>query len=95
MLHPDIRVQIAENIKLVVNASGPIKGVDLALKVLQNLHPYEFESREFLRILDSLVQHGEILEVEYLLPSMRDRVKSLYFPIGTAVKVITQEMRVG
>lgn len=38
-------------------------------------------------VLESLVKDGSLVEVEYVVPSMSYRVKSMYFPKDTGVQV--------
>jgi len=42
---------------------------------------------DILCFIDQLVSEGEIVEVEYILPSMNFRIKSLYLPKGAEVRV--------
>lgn len=41
-------------------------------------------SKLILDTLENMVKEGSIIELEYILPSISYRVKSLYFPKGTA-----------
>lgn len=67
----------------MVNVHQGIKGVDLALKVMGEINPVIFNIEEYWITLDSLIQSKEIMEVEYILPQLNYRVKSIYFPKGT------------
>lgn len=69
----------------MVNAHQGIKGVDLALKVMGEVNPVIFKVEEYWDALNSLIGDKEIVEVEYTLPQLNYRIKSLYFPKGTAV----------
>ena len=69
----------------IVNSSSGIKNVELALKVLHDTLPAQYDALEFMQILDGLVALGEIVEIEYTLPQNPDRIKSIYFPKGTNI----------
>lgn len=77
----DIRKAILD----IVRNSNGIKNVDLALKVLERSIPYLFESHLYGDCIQELVDEGEIMEIEYVLPHMDYRTKSMYFPKGTKV----------
>jgi hypothetical protein len=70
----------------VVNANTGMRGVELALKVLDRTMPRYFESPQYQEALDELVAEGSIVELEYTLPEMDYRTKSIYFPKGTQIK---------
>lgn len=69
----------------VVNNSQGVNNVDLALKVMAILNPQKFDIDEFSRVLTDLVISGEVLEIEYNLPTMDYRIKSFYLPKGTKI----------
>jgi len=70
-----------------INDSQGIKNVELSLKVLSIILPLEFNTDEFHEELSYLVEEGEILEIEYTLPSMDYRIKSFYLPKGTSIHI--------
>jgi hypothetical protein len=74
-----------EVILQMVNAHQGIKGVDLALKVMSEINPAVFNIEEYWEALFSLTISKEIVEVEYILPQLTYRVKSIYFPKGTEI----------
>lgn len=39
-------------------------------------------------IMDELVKEERITEVEYVLPMMPNRIKSIYFPLGTEITIV-------
>jgi len=69
----------------MVNAHQGIKGVDLALHVMSEVNPVIFDIQEYWDALNSLIGSKEIVEVEYTLPQLSYRIKSIYFPKGTEV----------
>ena len=72
----------------VVSSSQGIKNVDLALKVLTELLPSsEFKAEQVMEELEKLVNEGEVIEIEYVLPEMNYRIKSFYLPKGTKLYV--------
>jgi len=78
--------KIKELIINCINEHTGIKGVDLVVDVCSN----EVNTEEYENALNELVMNGEIIEVEYTLPSMDYRVKSMYFPKETVVVVSGQ-----
>lgn len=45
--------------------------------------PSEFNHDDFIYQLEELVKDNEIVELEYILPQLDYRIKSMYFPKGT------------
>jgi hypothetical protein len=78
-------------IRKIVNENSGIKNVELVIKVAQSLieEDIEFEPRDLIIQIESLVKEGEIVELEFILPDMGYRVKSMYFPKGTKLTPIT------
>lgn len=88
MIAADIKSKILD----IVSDKPGIKGVDLTLDVLQLLLEHENncddpKSELAVGLINELVLQGEIVEVEYVLPTMTYRIKSLYFPKGTEVTI--------
>lgn len=75
---------LEQTIKDAVNDSGGIKAVDLTLKVMRQLHPISYSARDFLLCCDRLVSQGDLIELEYTVPNVHYRLKSMYFPKGTS-----------
>lgn len=78
--------QLKEIILSLIRESTGIRGVELALSVLNKTMPRYFESEMYQECLEELVKSGEIVELEYTLPDMDYRVKSIFFPKGTQIK---------
>jgi len=74
--------EVKDFIKQMVNASTGIKAVELAVKISEDLYKYR---SAIIGILEELVKENEIVELEYVLPEMEYRVKSIYFPKGTKI----------
>lgn len=47
------------------------------------------EGKNVVDIINAMVKEGELVEVEYVLPTMVYRVKSVYFPKGTIVRIVS------
>jgi hypothetical protein len=76
-----------EKISVMVNESNGLKATELLLKVV-NKYPEMLnvlDGSEIAEVLEELVKEGEIVELEYVLPHMKYRVKSIYFPRGTEI----------
>lgn len=78
---------IKELISKTVNEHQGIKAVELVVEVSQQSADYPFDMNEYEKSLMELIEEDEIVEVEYTLPSMDYRVKSLYLPKDTVVIV--------
>lgn len=75
--------QIEAIILKAINDSTGIKATELILRVIRELMPKDLNVGEFEELLTSLVDKGEIVELEYTVPKLDYRVKSIYFPKGT------------
>ena len=71
----------------IVNNCQGIKAVDLALKVMERVGPANFDSLLYQNKVEELIMFNEIMEIKYVLPSLKYRVKSFYLPKGTKVTV--------
>jgi len=79
---------LPETIIRIVNNNQGLKGTELVLKLMSA--DLNIEATTLLKAIDEVVQDGEIIEVEYTLPTMNSmnyRVKSMYFPKGTVIKI--------
>lgn len=78
---------VKELIKRVVNEHQGIKAPELVVLVVQQCAEFPFDHESYDEALTELIAEGEIVEVEYTLPSMDYRVKSIYLPKDTLVEV--------
>lgn len=75
-----------EIILSIVKARNAVKAVDLALAVIDRIHPKIFDHEEYHEILDKLVEDGEVERLEYLEPDNGFvNKRALYFPGGTVI----------
>lgn len=85
----DIDVMAIEAVMEAMSAADlPIKGPALVVESLKNLfEQYRIKvlSVDIVEIIQRLVDKGELVEVEYVLPDMSDRIKSLYFQRDTRI----------
>jgi len=72
-----------EIIKTKIDHSTGIKGVELSLAVMDIVNPAVFKFEEYWKELTELVKTGEVMELEFVLPQIDYRTKSIYFPKGT------------
>lgn len=73
-----------------VSSHQGIKATELVVEVMQQIDiptRQVFERDEYDKSLVELIENGEIIEVEYTLPHMDYRVKSLYFPKDTVIEI--------
>jgi hypothetical protein len=80
-----------EAILTTVNTRNGVNGVDLVLKCMGIINPLTFSNKDYIFILAELVSSGEIVELEFILPQMEYRLKSIYFPKGTKLFVNSHE----
>lgn len=80
---------LKETIVKVIAEKGPLKATELPvqMEIRLLLRGEECCSTDLLEALEELVVAGEIIEVEYALPHMDYRIKSLYFPKGSQIVV--------
>jgi len=83
-----------EAILTSINTRQGINGVDLILNCMGMLGPFKLNHNEYYAILANLVAEGEVVELEYTLPNMTYRLKSIYFPKGTKLYVNDKETTV-
>lgn len=74
---------LREAILVSVNSHQGMKGVDLVLNVMGLVNCMKFTDVEYQQELESLLKNGEVVELEYILPQLNYRIKSMYFPKGT------------
>lgn len=63
-----------------------VKATLLAVKVASGALPYTPDDYDLPNLLDKMVRAGEIVEIEYILPSMPERIKSFLLPAGTKIR---------
>jgi hypothetical protein len=80
-----MKVNIKEIIRKTVNSHQGIKSVELVLEVMQQASDMNITIYE--DALMELIEERGIVEIEYTLPQMDYRVKSLYLPKDTIVVV--------
>ncbi len=78
---------IKDLVSKTVNEHQGIKATELVVLVVQQCSEFPFKHEEFENAVSELVEEGEIVELEYTLPSMDYRVKSYYLPKGTVIEV--------
>ena len=87
--------QYKEIVRKIIDDSTGIKAVELATQVVLEVHDKCHERQEFdiwNDALDPLIEAGEICELEYSLPAMNWRLKSIFFPKGTTFRMINLEV---
>ncbi len=65
--------------------SNGIKGVELATILATEF--IQLEQIEIMGTIEELVEQGEIIEIQYVLPHMDYRIKSFYLPKGTKIEI--------
>jgi predicted phage-related endonuclease len=79
---PDL-TQMQELIITIIEEKPGIKITELVAYFSR--YKYDFI---YIDTLDQMVREGHIIELEYVLPTMDYRVKSMYFPKGTKIKIL-------
>lgn len=80
-------MSIKELILQAVEEQPGIKGAVLACTVSLAAERTRCgdDSLDFVECLDILIAEKKIVEVQYVLPTMSYRVKSMFFPAGTQI----------
>ncbi len=71
----------------IINSRQGVKAVELVLAIMDDVNPIRFNQDEFHLALNELIEFGEIIEIEYILPNIEYRVKSFYLPKGTKFEI--------
>lgn len=71
-------------VELITGFQG-CKATELIVRVVSKDH--KIPGEKILSTLERLVKDQKIIEVEYVLPDMDYRCKSLYFPLGTTFTI--------
>lgn len=69
----------------IVNSSQGLKGVELSTRLAGEF--LEFTGEEILHEIFDLIENGQLVEIEYELPTMMYRTKSFILPKGTAINI--------
>jgi len=82
-----IRMDLKDVILELVNKGQGIKGPELATEVCVKCVEKGINAtiEDYRPLLEQLVKDCEIVEIEYVLPSMTYRTKSIFFPKGTEI----------
>lgn len=82
---PATTEEVTDAIKELVE--NGIKATELVAQLASQFKTRLPPSTDVLGLLDKMVHDGEIVEVEYILPHLDFRIKSMYFPAGTSVSI--------
>jgi len=85
---------IEQAIKSTINSTPGIKSVDLVLHVI-GLLGGKLNTAHYFHEIERLVFKKEIVVVNYVLPEMNYRMKTMYFPGGTSVEIEEVETPTG
>lgn len=69
----------------IIESNPGIKSVELVAKIATEIKDEIPNGKSISEILDELVENKSIIEVEYILPNINYRIKSIYFPKGTVI----------
>jgi hypothetical protein len=78
-----------------VNEKAPIKATELAYIVTVagcEGECFQMSGEAVLELFDKMVNDGDLVEVNYILPTMDYREKTLYFPKDTQVRIGAYEI---
>lgn len=70
-------------IERAINLANGIKSIELATKLAAMKSLRIFESSDILEFINELIAEKRIVELEFVTPNLPNRIKSIYFPIGT------------
>lgn len=83
-------MSLTKNVLETIKENPGIKSTELAIKVAEKS---KVNAGEFMEIIDALVSIGEIVEIEYTMPLMKYRIKSIYFPKESNVVLINNSKK--
>ena len=75
---PSIRTVILN----IVNSHSGINSVNLVLEIMSLIIT---DRIDYISEIEKLVKEKEIVELEYIVPQLNYRIKSIYFPKGTLI----------
>ena len=78
--------ETAQNILQIINNHGPVKSTDISWLYVKEFG-IALEVKD-IAILTELVQDKLVIEIEYVLPQLPFRTKSMFFPLKTIINVI-------
>lgn len=86
-----MKEKIKEKIIELVKNNCPIKAVELALETSVWVHEnkMKLETKDYYEYLSELQNSGDIIEVSYVLSDSDYKERSIYFPKGTQIEVLT------
>jgi hypothetical protein len=73
----------------IVRENAPIKSTDLVVHLCDVFHASEIPLESINEYIEHLVKENMIVALEYTLPDIDYRIKTLYFPGGTKCKINT------
>ncbi len=80
-------LELRQVIKNLISIKQGVKAPELVVEVINTLiaegQTTSFDSEEYQAVINALVESGDVVEMEYILPHMEYRVKSIFFPKGT------------
>lgn len=78
----------------IVKENPGIKSAELSAKltIKKCENNLKVEGSEIVKAIDDAAKEGLILEMEYILPSMPYRIKSVYFPADTKLMFKGKEL---
>lgn len=78
----------------IVKENPGIKSAELAAKltIKKGENNLKVEGSEIVKAIDDAAKEGLILEMEYILPSIPYRIKSVYFPADTKLMFKGKEL---
>lgn len=73
--------------EILKSVSNGKKAIDLIPDIATIPEFQKILHHEFINEIEEMIHDGEIIEIEYELPSMEYRTKSIYFPSGTTIRI--------
>ena len=89
-------MELRELIVDVLGETSGLKATELAARVVAAVYQradarmIQLDPEQVLGEFAALVASGDMIEIEYIVPRMPDRVKSFYLPKGSVVRAATE-----
>jgi hypothetical protein len=80
--------KLKEKLEEVINGSTGIKAIELVCNISEFIHTNKYDSKQIDLALEELLADEKICELEFIIPKLDYKIKSIYFPRGTKANKI-------
>jgi hypothetical protein len=80
--------KLKEILEAIINNSTGIKAIELACEIADFIHTNNYDSNQIQQSIEELLADEKICELEFIIPKLDYKIKSIYFPRGTKANLI-------